>query len=413
MSLGSVLDDLEAAVDKCRSVVWANQSGPALLEAAEQLQRVRNKLDAVDAEALAALDASKEHREDGQPSVGAWLAKRCRVRRGTGNARVHLGRRLRAMPHTAEALSAGEITAEHAQVLVKANVAARAEAFAESEELLVGFARDLSFADFVRAVRYWCDLADPDDAERQAQAEEESRSLHASVTFEGTTRLDGTLDRVRGHVFRTELERIERELWEADWAEARERLGDAARESDLRRSAAQRRADALVEMAKRSRESQGAREPVWVGNLVMDWDTYLTQLHRLGAETAGEDPNAFPYPCERVCELDDGTILTPGQALAMILEGWARRLVLGAGNVPLDYGDKIRFPTPDLRKAVELAHRHCKDCDVPANKCQIDHQLEYSAGGPTNAANLVPRCEFHNKWKEILRRRERERRRRA
>ncbi len=48
------------------------------------------------------------------------------------------------------------------------------------------------------------------------------------------------------------LRRIEQELFEADWATARAEHGDAATACHLARTAAQRRHDALVEMARRA-----------------------------------------------------------------------------------------------------------------------------------------------------------------
>ena len=60
------------------------------------------------------------------------------------------------------------------------------------------------------------------------------------------------LDPLSGSTVAGELERLERELFEADWAEAKERLGGDPKVGDLTRTPDQRRADALVEMAKRS-----------------------------------------------------------------------------------------------------------------------------------------------------------------
>lgn len=93
------------------------------------------------------------------------------------------------------------------------------------------------------------------------------------------------------------LRRIEQELWEADWAEARDRLGLDAAKSDLVRSDAQRRYDALIEMARRATAApEGARKPVPLITVLVDYETLSG----------------------RVCELSTGTVLTPGEVLPLL-----------------------------------------------------------------------------------------------
>src|SRR3546814_14488736 len=61
------------------------------------------------------------------------------------------------------------------------------------------------------------------------------------------------LDPVRGAIVSETLDMIERELFEADWAEAKARLGRKPLLDELARTNAQRYADALTEMAIRAR----------------------------------------------------------------------------------------------------------------------------------------------------------------
>ena len=70
-----------------------------------------------------------------------------------------------------------------------------------------------------------------------------------------------TLDPISGEIVHTTLAAIERELFEADWAAAKERLGREPMILDLERTPAQRRADALVEMATRARTAPARRSP--------------------------------------------------------------------------------------------------------------------------------------------------------
>ncbi len=73
---------------------------------------------------------------------------------------------------------------------------------------------------------YWCQLADPDGAEAKAKADHESRRLHVSKSWQGRYFLDGIFDPIGGEIFATTLERIEKEFFDADWAEAKARVGE-------------------------------------------------------------------------------------------------------------------------------------------------------------------------------------------
>ena len=70
-----------------------------------------------------------------------------------------------------------------------------------------------------------------------------------------------TFDPVNGTIVNVTLQAIEQELFEADWAEAKERLGRDPLVTELGRTPAQRRADAMVEMAIRARTAPAGRPP--------------------------------------------------------------------------------------------------------------------------------------------------------
>src|SRR5205085_11557730 len=108
-----------------------------------------------------------------------------------------------------------------------------------------------------------------------AGPESASRHFHASTTLYDSWRLDGRLDPIGGAIFAKELSRIEDQMWEADWAQARARLGEHATTNDLARSYPQRRADALVEMARRSGAMPAdARMPEPLFSVLVGWETF-------------------------------------------------------------------------------------------------------------------------------------------
>ena len=65
-------------------------------------------------------------------------------------------------------------------------------------------------------------------------------------------RLDGWLDPIGNATVTEALRRIEQELFDADWQQAKAEHGDTVTADRLWRTPAQRRADALVEMAHRA-----------------------------------------------------------------------------------------------------------------------------------------------------------------
>jgi Domain of unknown function (DUF222) len=154
---------------------------------------------------------------------------------------LRLGRRLRAMPTTAQALADGEIGVAHAQRLAALAAGPTAAAFPDDEALLVGHARSLGWADFWRTTQYWRDVAAPDTPEDEAASDHAARRVHLSEGLRGTGLLDGLLTATGRATVAGALDRLESELFEADWADARARLGDTATPSDLRRTPAQRR----------------------------------------------------------------------------------------------------------------------------------------------------------------------------
>lgn len=132
----------------------------------------------------------------------------------------------------------------------------------------------------------------PEQAELDAEGQRDARSLHLSQSFQGRWFGDLTLDPISGSIVSTTVRLIEKELFESDWAEARARLGRDPIVTELRRTPAQRRADALAEMAVRARIApKGGRRPAPLLSVVVGYETF-----------AG-----------RVCELANRSVVTPGR----------------------------------------------------------------------------------------------------
>ena len=376
----TVLSDLEAAIDGLCAVDAAALGDGAAIEA---LHRQLARLDAVTTRATAAFDAAREWEAAGARSAAAWLSVRCRLPRPACHRRVELGRALRDMPLAEAAWLAGDVTGAHAGRLARARTPVTADVFTRDEELLVGYGMRLTFRQFERAVAYWCQLADPDGVERDAAAQHAARRLHLSQTADGVWFLDGRLDPIGGAIVAEALGRVEQDLFRADWADAKSRLGDSVGASALARTAAQRRADALVELATRAQAvPAGARRPEPLFSVLVGYETL-----------AG-----------RVCELADGTPLSPGSLVAWLDRAWIERVVFDGPDRVVNVGIRRRLFTGATRRAVQLQGRRCFHpyCDQPADHTQIDHIQPYAAGGPTIIDNGRPACAYHNRQRHQL-----------
>jgi hypothetical protein len=156
-------------------------------------------------------------------------------------------------------------------------------------------AKEERFDQFCLHLQQWVAENDPDGGYRDRP---ESRRFHASKTLGGSWALDGWLDPVSGTTFFGAFERIEGQLFEADWAEARERLGrDPEGVHELRRTPAQRRADTLVEMALRAVATPaGAQKPQPLVTIVVGPERFERMCQTLDGTTVAHGLQAADLP---------------------------------------------------------------------------------------------------------------------
>jgi len=378
------IESLEQAADVLAELDPASLSDEELGDVLVRWERAEARLAASRTKVTSAFDLCGSWRADGSKTAAAWLARKCRASIAGMRARCLLARRLRHMPATRDALAAGAITERHAKTLADLSGSPRKAVscgFGDAEVELVGHAKSLGFDEFQTAVRYWESLVDEDGVEEQAGRDHESRYVHLSETWRGMWVLDGQLDAVGGTELATALRRIENELFEADWAAAKEAHGDKVCLDQLTRTAAKRRADALVELARRAMavpEHRKDPRPLFVVHL-------------------GDDS------LKRLCELASGTVIAPGQLIPLLSEAEIERIVYeGPSRKVVDLGRKNRFFCKALRRAIQLRDRRCVNpgCTIPADECHVDHDtIAWVHGGCTDQNNGACRCARHNRHK--------------
>ena len=221
-------------------------------------------------------------------------------------------------------------------------------------------------------------------ADRSAMDKRDRRRVSLDQTIFGMYSGSMLLDPISGLVVKGELDRLEQALFAADWAEAKERLDREPQLHELRRTPDQRRADALVEMAKRSGAMpKGARKPRPLFSVVLG-EARLADLCLLGSNT-----------------------VVPPSALVRWLDSAEVEAILfdGSGRA-IEVSRRRRF-TGALRRIIEVRDQCCyhPTCDEPAGRCEVDHVVAHSEGGMTSQDNGRLACGFHNRLRNGRRRR--------
>jgi len=378
------LATLTSAVDELACCDAAALGDPEVVVA---LARSLTRMEAVVSRATAAFEASGAFGEDGSRSAAAWCATHCHLAPREARRSVRLGHEMAEMPLFAAAYEDGELSSAHLEVAAQGVSGRCGDAFRRDEAMLVAQAKALSFSDFTRAMAYFVQLADPDGTEERAEAQRARRDVVLTQSYAGTWLGQMTLDPTSGSIVASELTRLEQELFALDWEEAKGRLGREPRTGELARSVPQRRADALVEMATRSKAMPpDAVRPLPLLSVFVGYETLQG----------------------RILELANGTVISPGSLLPYLDSAMIERAVFTPrGRV--EVSATARLFSGATRRAIELRDRRCQhpSCDVSLEYCQVDHIVPHGLGGATTQENGRLLCPAHNRMRngELMSRR--------
>ncbi|MEY2461312.1 MAG: hypothetical protein QOG30_3142 [Acidimicrobiaceae bacterium] len=346
--------------------------------------RLRAQLDAAEAALLAEFDARGCFLLDGAVNSASWLAHHTGVGRDRAGGRVQFAKRLRRMPLVAEAMAAGLVTESHAQVLRRCLTPRTEEAFARDEAMLVAAAIGVEADELAHTVSEWLLVNDPDGPDPGGEKPSE---VHVSPLLDGRTRVDGELDLEDSIEFLAELEAVYDELWHQDQAA---RLTDP----DKFRTVSQRKAAALVEIARRSsaagdrdadpddeEQSQGSKGRPRIPQFLV-----VVDVPPLNGDPTGR------------AHLEDGTPVSQELLSEWLCDCTMARVVLAGRSLTLDSGQLVYSPSPAQRRALIARDGGCivPGCRRKARWCQA-HHVTFWPEGPTNLKNLVLLCKRHHK----------------
>ena len=201
------------------------------------LLRAKHRLDAELARRAARWDRSGVWRTDGSRAPWARLSRTARLSPTAAKQILRHGRDVTSMPVTAEAWAAGELGADHVDLLAAAAGGGRGQLFARDEAVLVAQCGELTFGQVVKAIQYWCQRADA-ELDHDGTPPPKPSTLRLHTGFDGTVTGDFQLDPIGGATVTEALRRIERDLYRHDQRDG------------MIRTLSERMAAALVEMAR-------------------------------------------------------------------------------------------------------------------------------------------------------------------
>ena len=202
---------------------------------------------------------------------------------------------------------------------------------------------------------------DPDGALADANREHQLRRLNLSQTWQGRYVLEGWFDPEGGACLQAALNAL---------------MGPLCADDD--RAPWQRRADALVELARRSLD--GGALPDVAGQ----------KLH-LSLVVLASDAGAG--------ELEWGGLVPVSTAQRLACDSALTRITADDSGEPLDAGRTVRTVPLALRRALVVRDRGCRfpGCDRPADWTDGHHLQHWAHGGPTKLRNLVLLCRRHHR----------------
>lgn len=360
------------------------------------VRAARAWLDAYEAEVLAEAERRDVARATGAVDTAGWLRSVAGVSRRQALARARTAVALEELPNVSGALAEGRVTHGHAQALTQialpADVdlgidadldfptAARriAEAARDDQHELIRAAESMSVEEYRRFLRRWADLVAADDGAERDLRQRRRRSVTTFETDDGLHGVRALLPADQFAIFENELRRLAEARWRAEHPDL-----DGVPATAL--SCPQRNADALVDMARRSRQlADNNGDPL---------GSHVDVMVLIDAETLQGGMHEHSR-----CELDDTTPISPAAARRLLCDADILTAALDRPSLKLDLGYSRRAASVSLRRALIARDRTCTapGCGRPHWMCEIHHIIPWAAGGPTNLDNLTLLCSKHH-----------------
>ncbi len=353
----ALLADVAAAIS-------SETGGPEAAEMMVELIGASGQLDVALCLTAERIDRSGQFAADNAVSTASWLRYQSHSSGHWASIRVNAGRALvDQLPATKKAWLAGDLTLEHADVIRRAVAGQPERLVALLDTALANSAALCSPQDLRDIANRLLEEFAPDEQDNKRERNAGKARAHLSDTPDGG-RLDADLDHEGTAVLRAALDKY---------------MPKPDPEQQL--SASQRRAQALVEMARQSLDFDdthpgSAHKPHLVLSLSAD---------QLREQTGvAYTPGGGTVPMSTVRKLACDATVIP--------------LVLDGAGLPLDIGRKSRVIPWWIRVALNERDKGCRapGCDRPPAWADVHHCWHWADGGPTSLDNCCLLCRRHH-----------------
>jgi hypothetical protein len=381
----TVAAELHAVLDALLAADLTTLAADEHAELVTALIRAQSRLHAAALSAVAAFDAADVASLSRHRTTKRWLEHRTALSLGAASHLTTLARTLRDhLPRTHAVLSRGAITPQHTAAIAEVVRTLGVEHAVTAEPILLDLARRADPATVRRATAELFARLDPAAAEKALHDAYEKRGVSLSVV--------GAHGYLRGVL---DLESTE--LLQAALMPLMVRWGP-----DDTRSAEQRRADALLDIAKRHLDSEdvpqlGGHRPhltvvldadqlrAGTGGSIGDGDGWL------GCVTLPWTGAALPASVARRWACD--------AALTPVVARLVARPPRDSAWLPLRVGRTQRTATAAQLKALAVRDGGCihPGCSRTPAFCDAHHVVHWTDGGATDLDNLVLLCRHHHR----------------
>ncbi len=380
------------------------------------LLRVANQLTAVLSHVSVSFDTRGLAEQDGFRTARSWLIAFGRMSQGAASGWLSRGRLLAQLPALSAAAQSGAVSAEQIRTVADLVGQVGVDAVSPLDEVLAGVAATAGPGEVAQACERIRAHVDPDGPDPDPHAGDR-RALSIS-RYGSLFHVSGRLDAEGGATLLTALDTLSRPTTPDD-----------------PRTGVQRRADALVELARHTLQTGtlpttgGVRPQL---GLLITPEALLGLRHATGTPPAagaavgansattahgaadGDGDGAADPPPGRPPDALQcaGVPMAPqlpwsawadrlptcvAQRLACDCEVW--RVVLDpATGLPLEVGRAHRIMPRWIRKALHARDRGCRwpGCTVPADWTEVHHLLAWYHGGMSNVENCLLMCRWHH-----------------
>jgi hypothetical protein len=342
----------------------------------------------VDATAAATLTATEafDAGGDGQvlhgaASTQAWLRGACRITGAEAAERVRIARQARdLLAGPVERVRDGALTFEHLRAVEKSVRHLPQTQQLQAVQLLTDLAQVGSVTDVRTAGKHLQYVVDPDGSLAGSCHQFDRRHLTLAPLMDGMTAVEGLLDSEAAALLTAALEPF---LVPAD--------------PDDTRTAAQRRADGLVQIVQTATDH--ALLPV-VGGERPHLQVIVDPRGGTSSVDGPDGAGTGVLPPGRLPQTPGGpAFLHPVSVARVACDAQLTALLLDEHGVVVDLGRTKRLFTAPQRRVLAARDGGCRfpGCDRPPAHTDAHHLVSWLHGGPTDLANALLLCRHHHR----------------